>query len=586
MTMERLTLTSTTSMIEQLRKDDDAPYWMTDEGILTLSRGYLLEGETPRAMYERLSHAASVRLKRPDLEKRFFDLLWNNWLCPASPVCSNFGTDRGLPISCFGSYIPDSLDGIFKATHETAMLSKHGGGLGHFWSDVRGRGVEIRGNGTSEGIVPWLRVEDSVISSVSQGGVRRGSSANYLSVRHPDIDEFIDIRRQIGDETRRCRSIGFHHAVIFDDEFMNQVRDGGQEERRLWSKFLKARWEMGEPYAMFSDNANRNLPDSYVANGLSVKSSQLCNEIYLHNDENHTFVCCLSSMNLARFDEWKDTDAVQLAIYFLDAVMSEFIERAAHFEGFEKAVRFAEKSRALGLGALGWHTLLQAKEIPFESFDAMMLNAEIFRTIDDQSLDASKRLAKEYGEPEWCVGHGVRNTHRIAIAPTLSNSIISGGLSEGIQPIVANVFANKTAKGTFLRRNPTLEALLERKGKNTASIWSQINGDRGSVKNLDFLTDNEKDTYLTAREINQFALVRQAAQRQKFIDQGQSLNLFFSSPPTDDAALRERIGRYVHEVHMEAWESGLKGLYYMKTESPLRGDKVFREESDCLSCEG
>lgn len=466
------------------------------------------------------------------------------------------------------------------------MLSKHGGGLGHYWGEVRGRGVDISGNGTSEGVVPWLKIGDTVISSVSQGGVRRGSEANYLPVSHPDIDEFLDIRRQTGDESRRCRSTGFHHAVVFDDEFMQRVKDGDDEARRIWSKFLKTRWEMGEPYAMFGDNANNQAPQMYKDRGFKITTSNLCNEIYLYTDDDHTFVCCLSSMNLARYDEWKGTDAVQLAIWFLDAVMEAFIQQASSIEGFERAVRFAKASRALGLGALGWHTLLQSKMVPFESFGAMQLNNEIWRHINAEATIATKDLALAYGEPEWCEGYGVRNTHLTAVAPTLSNSIISGGVSEGVQPIVANVYANKTAKGTFLRRNPALEVLLESKGQNTDEVWRKINADRGSVKSLSFLTEEEKAVFMTAREINQFALVRQAAQRQKYIDQGQSLNLFFSTPPEDaDAETRQQIAKYVHEVHMEAWETGLKGLYYMRTESPLKGDAVFKQESDCLACE-
>ena len=583
--MERQWWTLNSSMVESWKSSGEAPYWQTEEAMLTLSRGYLLEGETPRGMYTRLAKAAASQLGKPELESQFFEILWNNWLCPSSPVCSNFGTDRGLPISCYGSTIPDSIDGIFNTLHETAMLSKNGGGIGHYWGDVRGRGKHIKGNGTSEGIVPWLRIEDTTISSVSQGGVRRGSSAQYLDVEHPDIEEFIDVRRQTGDETRRCRSIGFHHAVICGNDFMQGVDEGGVYERSVWSKLLKTRWEMGEPYLMFRDNANADLPRMYRDRGMAVKTSQLCSEIFLYTDIDHTFVCCLSSMNLARFDEWKNTNAVQLATMFLDAVMQEFIDKSEGMPGLDKATRFAEKSRALGLGALGWHSLLQSKSIPFESFQAMTLNAEVWRHIDSESLKASQALAEEYGEPEWCKGYGVRNTHRLAVAPTLSNSIISGGLSEGIQPIVANVFANKTAKGTFLRRNPILEKVIAERAEDPGKVWRQINSDRGSVRDVDCLSDHEKKVFLTAREINQYSLVRQAGQRQKFIDQGQSLNLFFSTPPEGDEQAALEVGRYVHGVHMEAWRMGLKSLYYMRTESPLRGDQVFREESDCASCE-
>lgn len=570
----------------ELVAQGEAPEWSTEESIATLYRGYLLSDETPKGMYKRLSSTAARKLNRPDLEDKFFNLFWNNWLCPSSPVCSNFGSTRGLPISCFGSNVDDDLSGIFEGFHETAMLSKHGGGMGKYWGHLRGRGAPIKGNGVSEGIVPWLKVEDSVISSVSQGGVRRGSSASYLPVDHLDIEEFINIRRQTGDESRKCRSIGFHHAVCIDDDFMRAVQEGSEEKRTLWSNILKTRWETGEPYLMFPDNANNQAPQIYKDRGFKIETSQLCNEIFLTNDKDHTFVCCLSSMNLARYNEWKDTDAVELAIYFLDAVMEEFIEKASSITGFEKSVRFAIKSRALGLGALGWHTLLQKQALPFDSFESMRLNNEVFRNIGTKARLASEKLAVEYGEPEWCKGYGVRNTHQMAIAPTLSNSIISGGVSEGIQPNISNIYAQKTAKGTFLRKNRILESLLESKGKNTVEVWNRINGDRGSVKNLNFLSKEEKELFLTAREINQFALVRQAGQRQKYIDQGQSLNLFFASPENQDTETSKKLAKYVHQVHMEAWELGLKGLYYLKTESPLKGDSVFHEDSECKSCEG
>lgn len=569
--------------LEQLKKLEEAPLWMTAEGFQTLSRGYLLPDETPKNMYQRVAFAAADRLKKPELRSQFFNILWDNWLCLASPVCSNMGTERGLPISCYSSTIPDSLDGIFTSIHETAMLSKYGGGLGHYWGNVRGRGVPITGNGFSEGIVPWLKTEDAVISSVSQGGVRRGSSASYLPVSHIDIEEFIDIRRPTGDDSRRCRSTGFHHAVIFDNNFMDSVVNGGNDERRIWSKYLKTRWEMGEPYAQFIDNVNDQAPQMYKDLNLKINASNLCNEIQLHSDDDHTFVCCISSLNLARYDEWKNSNCVQLSLWFLDAVMTEFIEKAKTMTGFEKAVRFAEKSRALGLGVLGWHTLLQNRNIPFESFQAMMLNAEIFKIIDQNTLKATQSLAQEYGEPEWCKGYGIRNSHRIAIAPTLSNSIISGGLSEGIQPVISNIYAQKSAKGTFIRRNKTLEILLESKNKNTNDVWNMINSDKGSVRNLDFLTPDEKTVFATAREINQFTIIRQAAQRQRFIDQGQSLNLFFTVPTTSEE--QKLVAKYVHDVHIEAWNTGVKGLYYLRTESSIKGDSIYFKESDCAACE-
>lgn len=576
--MESLTL-------EELKAAGEAPEWLNDEGFQTLRKGYLLPGESPRAMYRRVSNSAARYLGRPELADRFYELIDNNWLCPATPVASNAGTLRGLPISCYGMTVPDSLDGIYMSYHETAMLTKGGGGIGKYWGSIRGKGSAISGGGVSDGIVPWLKVEEATLQSTAQAGVRRGSGAQYLDIESPDIDEFIELRRNTGDISRRCLSNNFHHAVCITDDFMQRCMNGEKKAQDLWIKILTARLETGEPYLMFKDTANRAAPLCYKANRLDIPTSQLCNEIYLHTDEDHTFVCCLSSMNLARWDEWKDTDAVELAIWFLDGIMEEFIDKAKELKGFERAVRFARKGRALGLGVLGWHTLLQSKMIPFESFEAMQLNAEIFRTMDSRSLAASKELAAVFGEVEWTTGFGVRNTHRMAVAPTVSNSLISGGVSQGIEPLIANYYAQKGAKGTFIRKNRSLQALLEQKGKDTFDTWEQINKDGGSVRNLPFLSADEKEVFATAREINQFAVVKQAAQRQQWIDQGQSVNLFFQTGTDLDTTSRKRLGAYIHEVHLEAYTSGLKGLYYLRPTSVLQGDQIYREGSECKSCE-
>lgn len=568
------------------RETGEAASWHTDESLNTLCRGYLIEDETPKDMYMRLSSGAAKELGRPDLEKKFFNIFWNNWLCPATPVASNFNSNRGLPISCYQSYAEDSTDSLFKNYHEGAMLTKNGGGLGKYWGDIRGSGAAISGGGVSTGIIPWLKIEDQIISSLMQNSVRRGASANYLPIDHTDIDEFLDIRRQDGDSARRCRSIGFHHAVCIDDYWMEELVAGDLEKRKLWAKLLKTRFETGEPYIMFRGNANKQAPQMYKDLGLDIKSSNLCSEVFLHTDKDHTFVCCLSSLNLVRYDEWKDTNTIELAIYFLDAVMSEFIRKAKEKVGFEKAVRFAEKSRALGLGVLGWHELLQRRGLPFDSFESMRLNNEIFSLMKAKTTKASAYLAEKYGEPDWCKGYGLRNTHQMALAPTLSNSIISGVFSEGIQPIISNTFAQKTSKGTFIRRNPVLEQKLDALGKNTIDVWAEINEHKGSVKTLDFLSEDEKNIFKTAREINQFALIRQAGQRQKYIDQGQSLNLFFTQPEVGNSKEASLVGRYIHEVHLEAWRLGLKGLYYLKSESALKGDSMFASSSDCASCEG
>jgi ribonucleoside-diphosphate reductase alpha chain len=575
--------------LQELKEKDEAPAWLTEEGLQTLSEGYLQKNETPKQMYLRVSSTAASRLKRPDLAPKFFDIIWNNWLCLASPVASNMGTPN-LPISCYASAVPDSTSGIFKHYHEIAMMSKYGGGTGSFWGRIRGRNTPISNGGLSHGVPSWLPGLQNVTDTVSQASTRRGAVAAYLPIEHRDSAEFIDIRRNNGDISRKCLSKGFHHGVCISDEFMQSLKDGDVKNRKTWEHLLKVRVETGEPYLMFNDTANKAAPQMYKDKGLKIETSNLCSEIFLHTDTEHSFVCCLSSMNLARWEEWKDTEAVYLAIWFLDAVMEDFIIKAKKLEGLESAVRFAEKSRALGLGALGWHTLLQSKMLPFDSFQSMMINSQIFSHIRSESERATKDLAVAYGEPEWCVGYGVRNTHLSAMAPTVSNALISGGgsgLSEGIGLLAANIYSQRSAKGTFVVKNGILKQLLIEKGLDTLEIWNQINQDRGSVKNLKQLSSEEKEIFLTARETNQFALIRQAGQRQKFIDQGQSLNLYFPMPnDIGDVEEKRKLSKYIHEVHMEAWELGLKSLYYMKTESILKGEAVFKESGDCKSCEG
>jgi ribonucleoside-diphosphate reductase alpha chain len=573
-----------TNELLELKQQGKAPQWLTLEGFQTLKSGYLLDGETPVDMYRRVSKSAAKNLNKPELEDKFYSIIYNNWLGLSTPIASNSGTERGLPVSCFGQYVQDSVDGIFKGYHETAMLTKNGGGIGKYYGAIRPRGAAIRGNGKSEGIIPWLKVDEQVIQSTAQGGVRRGAEAIYLEVEHGDIDEFIDIRRPTGDPSRRCQSSNFHHAVIISDDFMEKALNGAEHERNLWNKILKARVETGEPYLMFGDTANKKAPETF--GGRKIYASQLCNEIFLPSSDEYTYVCVLSSLNLARYDEWKDTDTVKLAIMFLDAIVTEFNEKSKSIPGLDKARRMSEDARPLGLGVLGWHTLLQEKSIPFDSYESMMLNAEIFSKIRADADQATKELAKEYGACPWDTTGTRRNATLLAIAPTVSNSLISGGVSQGVEPIGANIYAQKSAKGTFIRKNPVLEKLLESKGLNTVEVWNQINKDKGSVKNVDGLSDLEKEVFFTAREINQFAIVRQAGQRQKWIDQGQSINLFFAMP--DDVQNEEdkkKLAKYIHSVHLEAWQLGLKGLYYLRPESVLKGDSVFKDESDCKSCE-
>ena len=582
----------TTTFLDKLKEQNLAPDWMTEEAYTTLSKdkesniGYLLADEQPIHLYKRLAKTAQkYSPKIPDLEEKIFEYLWKGYLCPATPVAINFGTNRGLPISCFGMYTTDSLDHIFKGYHETAMLTKHGGGIGKYWGDVRGRGEIIGKIGKSEGLIPWLKVEEQTLQAVSQVGVRRGAGAQYIPIWHNDIEEFIDIRRPTGDPSRRCLSTNFHHSVVIHDEFMTELKTK-PKNLELWSKILNTRSETGEPYLMFSDNVNRQAPKCYLDRGLKIKTSQLCNEIYLYNDSDHTFVCCLSSLNLTRYREMPD-DVIEYSTYFLDAVMEEFIQKASNINGLEKAVRFAVKSRALGLGVLGWHSLLQNEMIPFESFQAMSLNNEVFSKINRLSKKASKKLADLYGEPEWCKGYGIRNTHNLAVAPTVSNSMISGGVSQEIEPVIANYYSQKTAKGTFIRKNPMFEKLLISKNQNDYKVWTSINDKMGSVQHLPFLTPLEKKVFKTAREIDQNVIIDQAAQRQKYIDQGQSVNLFFATPELKSIEEKKIFGNYIHNVHYNAWQKGLKGLYYCRMQQAIRGDEIFKMmESSCLSCEG
>jgi ribonucleoside-diphosphate reductase alpha chain len=554
----------------------DYPEYFDNDSLATISKGYLLPGETPKKAYRRVAQAAAMRLNRPDLENKFFKIIWNGWLGLASPVLSNMGTDRGLPISCFGIDTPDSIRGIGLTNAELMKLTSVGGGVGISLSRIRPRGTEIKGNGKSEGVVPWAKIYDSTIIATNQGNVRRGASSVNLDINHRDIDEFLEIRRPKGDPNRQC--LNLHQCVVIDDAFMKKIESRDQLALEKWTKILKARMETGEPYIMFKDNVNKNNPISYLMNNLNVSMTNICTEITLHTDEEHSFICCLSSLNLAKYDEWKDTDTVQMSIYFLDGVMQEFIEKTNGKDSMVRTNNHAKKGRALGLGVMGWHTFLQQKELPFNSIASTAHTHNIFSKIRNEAEEASRQLAQEYGEPLWCRGTGMRNTHLLAIAPTVSNSVIVGGISAGIEPVPANIYTFNGAKGTFIRKNKVLEALLESKGENKEQWWDQMLQDDGSVQNLpdSVLSKDEKELFLTFPEINQLELVRQAAIRQRYLDQTQSLNLSFT--PEDSP-------RWINQVHIEAWKLGIKTLYYLRTDSVIKGDLGSRQ-ADCVSCEG
>ena len=567
------------------KKGEDYPSWGDTEVYKkTIAGGYLLGTESPKDAYNRVCTTVAGRLDKPELAETFFEYIWNGWLCLASPVLSNTGTDRGLPISCFGIDVADSIIDIGQKNLEMMLLAKHGGGVGIGINQIRPAGANIKGNGTSDGVVPFCKIYDSTILATNQGSVRRGAASVNINIEHADFDEWIEIREPKGDVNRQ--SLNLHQCAVIGDKFMRRLENGDSQARSKWGKLLQKRKATGEPYILFKGNTNKNNPQAYKQNALKVHMTNICSEITLHTDENHSFICCLSSLNLARYDEWKNTNIIYDSIWFLDGVLEEFIQKAKYRKGFDNSVRSAEKGRALGLGVLGWHTYLQEKGLPFEGLLSQYETRRIFSQIKIESERASMALADAYGEPLWCVGTGFRNTHLRAIAPTVSNSKLSGNVSPGIEPWAANVFTEQSAKGTFIRKNPTLESVLEDNEINTNDVWNKILADGGSVqdvKQLDnvLIGDHDvpvKEVFKTFKEINQLELVGQAAIRQQYIDQSMSLNLAFPSEATP---------KWINKVHLDAWKKGIKTLYYMRTESVLRGDiAATAMDEDCLSCDG
>ena len=568
------------------KKGVDYPSWGdTDVYKKTIGGGYLLKGETPKDAYHRVCNTVARRLERPEMADKFFEYIWSGWLCLASPVLSNTGTDRGLPISCFGIDVADSIHDIGTKNLEMMLLAKHGGGVGIGINQIRPAGDKIKGNGTSDGVVPFCKIYDSTILATNQGSVRRGAASVNINIEHPDFEEWLEIREPKGDVNRQ--SLNLHQCAVVGDKFMRRVETGDTEARKRWGKLLQKRKATGEPYILFKGNTNKNNPAAYKKHGLKVHMTNICSEITLHTDESHSFICCLSSLNLAKYDEWKHTNVIYDSIWFLDGVLEEFIQRSKGKVGFHNSVRSAEKGRALGLGVLGWHTYLQEKGLPFEGLLSQYETRKIFSQIKIESERASMALAEEFGEPLWCVGTGMRNTHLRAIAPTVSNSKLSGNVSPGIEPWAANVFTEQSAKGTFIRKNPTLVKLLRKHKINTETVWTKILKDGGSVQGLKQLKDmmtgpyNDipvTDVFKTFKEINQLELINQAGIRQQYIDQSVSLNLAFPSVATP---------KWINKVHFEAWKKGIKTLYYTRTESVLRGDIAESAMDDgCLSCDG
>lgn len=557
--------------------------WLTEEGLKTLQNGYFQEGEDQDKMFERIvnklvTYLPEDKFNRDEVKTIWYNYLWNNWLCPATPVAANVGTNKGLPISCYLVRVADNTYSIFNKITECAMLTKYGGGLGVSFDKVRGRGEIISKGGFTEGIIPFLKTYEMAIHATAQAGVRRGAMAAYLPVRHKDIEEFVEIRKPKGDLDRRCLTKAFHHGISIDDIFMESMLEGNAFNKELWSKILKTRMETGQSYIMFYDNARRQRPQCFIDNNLKINQSNLCSEIFLPTDEEHTAVCCLSSMNMAKYDEWKnDAQFIEMCLLFLDCVMEDFIQQAKYIQGFECAVRFAKKTRALGLGILGWGTYLQQKHIPFISLQSKAIITKLSNKLKIEGENYNRVYGNLLGNSEWTGKN--RNSTLYAVAPTTSNSLISGGISQGIEPLISNYYVQSSAKGDFIRKNPLLEKLIKHNYKehNTIDVWNSIRDNKGSVQHLEWMSNDNKEVFKTAYEINQLELVKNIGILQKGIDQGISTNLFFPSDVDP---------KWLNQVHIEAWKQGLKSLYYLRTESIAAKSMKTDTFSDCVFCEG
>ena len=555
---------------------------LSNFGKAVLKDRYLMPEESYQDLFARV---AAYYADDQAHANRLYDYISNLWFMPATPILSNGGTDRGLPISCFLNESSDSLSGIVSLWNENVWLASKGGGIGSYWGNLRSIGETVRGNGKTSGIVPFIKVMDSQTLAISQGSLRRGSAAVYLPINHPEIEEFIDIRRPTGGDPNR-RSLNLHHGVAVTDEFMRAVEKDGDFElksphsgqtlevvkaRTLWVKLLTTRVETGEPYILFIDAVNRAIPEHHKKLGLQVKTSNLCSEITLptgidHLGKDRTAVCCLSSLNLEFYDEWKDNPQIlEDVMRFLDNVLQDFIEKAP--DTMSKAKYSAMRERSVGLGVMGFHSFLQSKNVPLESAMSKVWNKKIFQFIKQGVDRASKLLAKERGAcPDAAeVGVEERFSNKLAIAPTASISIIANNSSPGIEPFAANSFTQKTLTGSFNVRNKNLVKLLESKGKNTEDIWSSITITEGSVQHLDFLDEHEKLVFKTAQEIDQRWMIDLSAERQEYICQAQSLNVFVPGNTSK---------KYLHEIHFRAWQKGLKSLYYCRSTSVARADKV------------
>ena len=559
-------------------KIDGGFEWLNDESRQFLKAGYLLSHESAEERIWEIAQTAEKILGKDGFANKFYNYMSEGFYSLASPVWSNFGKERGLPISCFGSHIGDDIGNILYTQSEVGMMSKLGGGTSGYFGKVRHRGAPIKNNGEASGAVHIMRLFESMVDVVSQGSVRRGRFSPYLPIDHPDISEFLEI----GSEGNPIQELT--HGVTVTDKWMQEMIDGDYEKRSIWAKVLQSRGEMGYPYIFFSDNANNNSVEVYKDH--PIYASNLCTEIMLPSNDEWSFVCVLSSINLLKYDLWKDTDAVETLVMFLDAVITEFIDKLESYRDssavedqqtflfMKRAYNFAKENRALGMGVLGWHSLLQSKKLAFNSQEAYNLNSELFKNIKTKSYKASEELAKDFGEPKVLKGSGRRNATLNAVAPTTSSAFILGQVSQGIEPIWSNIYVKDIAKIKTTVKNKFLVALLQEKGMDKPEIWSDILKHDGSVQHLEFLTEEEKNVFKTYPEIDQMDIIYQAANRQVHIDQGQSVNIIVHP----DMPTKE-----VNKIHINAWKLGLKSLYYQHS---MNAAQKFKQKKECVRCEG
>lgn len=566
--------------LQQLKTKTDGDFsWLTDHSRKFLASGYLTEGVSAEERIKEIADRAEQILGIPGYADKFYNYMSLGYFSLSSPVWSNFGKERGLPISCFGSHVDDDMGNILYTQSEVGMMSKLGGGTSGFFGKIRHRGAAVKNNGQASGAVHIMQLFESMVDVVSQGSVRRGRFSPYLPIDHPDIMEFLEI----GTEGNPIQELT--HGVTVTNDWMQEMIDGDVDKRTIWAKVLQRRGEMGYPYIFFTDNANNGAADVYQDKKMPIYASNLCTEIMLPSNDDWSFVCCLSSLNVLHYEDWKDTDAVETMIYFLDAIITEFTEKLERYKDspnrddqqtflfMERAYNFAKDNRALGLGVLGWHSLLQSKMLAFNSQEAFNLNSKIFKLIKEKSYKASEELAERFGEPKVLKGYGRRNTTLNAVAPTTSSAFILGQVSQGIEPIWSNIYVKDIAKIKTTIKNPYLEAFLESKGQNTTEVWRSIRDYDGSVQHLDFMTEEEKDVFKTYSEIDQMDIIYQAANRQNHIDQGQSVNIIVHP----DMSVKE-----INKIHVTAWKLGLKSLYYQHS---MNAAQKFKQKKECASCE-